>query len=207
MTSEPAPEEQPPSTRSLRAVPPGPSPAGQGAFLEAWAPHESSEPAPQFRTAMSRLASGVAVLTTLDPVGRDCGLTVTAVSSVSLEPPLVLVCVKKDGFLHDAMFVADGWSLTFLATDQLDVAEYCARHRYPGDRDDFSAWPTRRARRGELLLSGGVAAVECEPYQFVDAGDHSIAVGTVVAVADDVTGTTPLIHIDRDYVAPGESLA
>lgn len=152
---------------------------------------------------MARLAGGVALLTVLDPVGRDCGLTVTAVSSVSLEPPLVLACVKKDGFIHDALFVADGWSLSFLATDQLSLSRYAARERHPGARDDFSPWPARRAAHGELVFTGAVAAVECVPYSLVDAGDHTIALGRVVSVAQDVTGVLPLVHVDRAYYEPG----
>src|SRR5699024_10274797 len=74
-----------------------------------------------FRNAMSRLASGVTVLTCLDPMGRDCALTVTAVTSVSRDPALVLVCVKQDGFTHDAMSVADGWVLNMLGTEALDL--------------------------------------------------------------------------------------
>ncbi|WP_166351571.1 flavin reductase family protein [Phytoactinopolyspora limicola] len=168
--------------------------------LEAAASQEHNS---RFREAMARLSGGVAVLTTLDPIGRACGLTVTAVSSVSLSPPLVLVCVKREGFIHDALFVADGWSLTFLASDQLDAAEYFARHRYPGDRDDFSAWPARRSNTGEFVLTGGVAAVTCAPFQLVEAGDHTIAIGEVVHVPDDMTGGTPLVHGDRAYFTPG----
>lgn len=155
---------------------------------------------------MARLAGGVALLTVLDPVGRDCGLTVTAVSSVSLEPPLVLACVKKDGFIHDALFVADGWSLSFLATDQLDLSHYGARERHPGARDDFSPWPTRRAAHGELIFTGAAAAVECVPHSLVDAGDHTIALGRVVSVAQDVAGVLPLVHVDRRYYEPGPEI-
>jgi flavin reductase (DIM6/NTAB) family NADH-FMN oxidoreductase RutF len=164
------------------------------------------EPGSEFRDAMARLAGGVAVLSVLDPVGRVCGLTVTATCSVSLEPPLTLVCVKKDGFIHDALFVADSWSLTFLAADQLGVAQYFARHRYPGDRDDFTRWPTARVGSGELIFSGGVAAVECEPHQLVDAGDHSIAIGHVVRIPAGLTGESPLLHVDRAYHVPGDAL-
>lgn len=196
MTSRPLPE---PGRAAL------PSPRGLALFRD-----DPSEPDPQrslgFRDAMARLAAGVAVLSTLDPVGRDCGLTVTAVSSVSLKPPLVLVCVKKDGFVHDALFVADGWALTFLAAEQLDAAHYFARYRYPSDRDDFTPWPTRRAGNGELILTGGVAAVECEPHELIDAGDHTIAIGHVVQVPIDLTGTVPLIHVDRQYGVPGHAL-
>lgn len=164
------------------------------------------ERSPDLRNAMARLAGGVAVLSALDPIGRDCGLTVTAVSSVSLDPPLVLVCVKKNGFIHDALFVAEGWSLTFLAADQLEAARYFARYRYPGDRDDFTPWRTRRAGNGELILTGGVSAIECEPHDLVDAGDHTIAIGQVVQVPADLGGGAPLIHVDRQYYVPGDVL-
>jgi len=152
---------------------------------------------------MARLAGGVAVLSVLDPVGRHCGLTVTSVASVSLEPPMVLTGVKKDGFIHDALYVADGWSLTFLAADQLDLALYAARSRAPGDRDDFQPWAHRPTATGELVFTGGVAAIECVPDQLVDAGDHSLAIGRVSASATDLTGRTPLVHVDRRYVEPG----
>jgi flavin reductase (DIM6/NTAB) family NADH-FMN oxidoreductase RutF len=148
----------------------------------------------------------VALLTVLDPVGRHCGLTVTAVSSVSLEPPLVLACVKKDSFIDDALFVADGWSLSFLATDQLDLSHYASRERHPGARDDFSLWPTRRGARGELIFTGAVAAVECVPHDLIDAGDHTMALGRVTAVAPDTTGVLPLVHVDRRYYEPGAEL-
>lgn len=163
-------------------------------------------PAPAFRDAMARLAGGVAVLTVLDPVGRQCGLTVTAVASLSLEPPLVMVGVKKDGFIDDALYVADGWSLTFLAADQVDLAHYAARTRFPGDRDDLTAWPHRPAATGEFVFTGGVAAVACESDRFVDAGDHTLAVGRVTSVAAGLTGRVPLVHVDRLYTEPGRVL-
>jgi flavin reductase (DIM6/NTAB) family NADH-FMN oxidoreductase RutF len=155
----------------------------------------------RYRDAMSRLAGGVGLLATRDPVGRGCGITVTAVSSVSLDPPLVLVCVKRDGFIHDALYVSSGWALTMLAVDQVDLAEYAARHRHPGDRDDFSRWASRAGVDGALVFTGGVSAVECVPVQFVDAGDHTIAIGRVVEVADDMSGDRPLIYVDRGYRA------
>jgi flavin reductase (DIM6/NTAB) family NADH-FMN oxidoreductase RutF len=167
---------------------------------------DDHRPAPAFRDAMARLAGGVAVLTTLDPVGRQCGLTVTAVASLSLEPPMVLVSVKKDGFIHDALYVADGWSLTFLATDQVDLAHYAARGRAPGDRDDFGRWPHRPAGTGEFVFTGGVAAVSCESDRFIEAGDHTVAIGRVTAVAAGLSGHAPLVHVDRAYIEPGRVL-
>lgn len=161
----------------------------------------------QLRGAMSHLAAGVSVLTTRDVVGRDCGLTVTSLISVSLRPPLCVVAVRRGGFLHDALEVADGWSITMLAADQIDLARYCARHRYPGDTDDFTAHPHRRGQAsGAVYFTGGVAAIECVPENLVPAGDHTLAVGTVVRIADDCTGTAPLLYQRRGYHRLGDSL-
>lgn len=161
-----------------------------------------------FRDAMSRLAGGVGVIATVDPVGRDCGITVTAVSSVSLEPPLVLTSVRRGGFIHDALLVAGGWALTMLADDQVTLARYAARHRHAGDRDDFSSWPSRRGdTSGALVFTGGVSAIECVPYEFVEAGDHTVAIGRVVGIPADVAGERPLVYVDRDYHASGPPVA
>lgn len=160
-----------------------------------------------FQDAMARLAGGVGLLAVRDPIGRDCGITVTAVSSVSLDPPLVLACVKRDGFIHDALYVADSWTLTMLADDQLDLAEYAARSRHPGARDDFTRWDHRPGDVADaLVLTGGVAAIECVPYKLVDAGDHTVVIGRVVATAADMIGERPLVHMDRAYRGPGIEL-
>lgn len=153
-----------------------------------------------YRDAMARLAGGVALITTRDPVGRDCGITVTAFSAVSLDPPLALVCLRREGFIHDAVIVSDGWAFTMLAADQVDLARYAARHHRPGDPDNFSPWAHRRGKLVDaLVFTGGVAAIECVPHQIVDSGDHTIVIGRVVAAANDMTGTDPLVYVDRDY--------
>lgn len=152
------------------------------------------------RPVMTHLASGVSVVSTRDVVGRDCALTITSLVSLSLNPPLVLVAVKREGFLHDALTVADGWAVTMLAADQVGLAEYTARHRYPGDTDDFSAYPHRRGRSSDsLYFVDGVAAIECVPETLVDAGDHTVAVGRVVRIADDCNGREPLLYHERAY--------
>jgi len=159
-----------------------------------------------FRNAMSRLASGVTVLTCLDPMGRDCALTVTAVTSVSREPALVLVCVKQDGFTHDAMSVSDGWVLNMLSTEQLDLSTYAARHRAPGDRDDLRTWFSHRSpSTGAAVLTGTVATVECVPYSSTDGGDHNVMIGRVVAATAAELGT-PMVHVDRGYWDLGTGL-
>jgi flavin reductase (DIM6/NTAB) family NADH-FMN oxidoreductase RutF len=163
--------------------------------------------AQDFLDAMARLGGGVAVVTTLDPVGRDCGLTVTAVASLSLDPPLVLVAVRHGSFVSDALSVADGFALTVLAVEQLDLAHYTARHRYPTDADDFRRWPSVRASAsGALVFPAGVAAVDCVPYDVATAGDHDVVMGRVVETGFSCTGAVPLLHVDRAYVPPGPVL-
>jgi flavin reductase (DIM6/NTAB) family NADH-FMN oxidoreductase RutF len=160
------------------------------------------------RVAMAHLASGVCLVSTRDVVGRDCALTVTSVASLSLRPPLVLVAVKRGGFLHDALDVADGWAVTILAADQVDLARYAARHRYPSDTDDFSSYPSRRGQAsGALYFTDGLAALECRPVQLVPAGDHSIAIGEVVAMPQDCTGEQPLLYHRRAYRGIGPEIA
>lgn len=158
------------------------------------------------REAFAHLATGVCVITTRDVVGRDCGLTVTSVASLSLHPPLCVVAIKRSGFLHDALDVADGWALTMLAESQLDLARYTARHRYPSDTDDFTPFPHRRgAASGALYFTDGVAAVECLPHELVPAGDHSLVVGRVVAMPT-VDGQQPLLYHERQYRRLGPEL-
>ena len=155
-----------------------------------------------YRDAMARLASGVCVVTTRDLVGRDCGITVTAFSAVSLRPPLVLVCVRQHSFVADALSVADGWAVNLLAEDQLGLARYASRHHRPGDTDDFGPWPTRRGAVSDaLVFTDAVAAVECLPNDLVEAGDHTIAIGHVVTASSRSTEARPLLYVDRGYAA------
>lgn len=159
-----------------------------------------------FRDAMARVAAGVGVLTVRDGAGDDRGITVTSVSSVSLDPPMVLVCVKRGGSIHDAVEGSDGWALNMLADDQIMLARYAARHRRRGERDDFTAWARGRGTTGALLFTGGVAAVECAPHRFVQAGDHSVAIGRVISVPARMAGRQPLVYVDRGYRSAGEPL-
>lgn len=177
-------------------------------MAEPWPDPAGPDESLDLRSAMSHLASGVSLLTTRDVVGRDCGLTITSLVSLSLSPPLCLVAVKRGGFLHDALQVADGWAITMLASEQLPLASYAARHRYPSDTDDFSPFPHRRGSASQALyFVGGVAAVECVPEQLVDAGDHTIAVGRVVRIVDDCVGAKPLLYHERAYHDLGEVIS
>jgi flavin reductase (DIM6/NTAB) family NADH-FMN oxidoreductase RutF len=152
------------------------------------------------RVPMTQLASGVSLITTRDVVGRDCGLTITSLVSLSLDPPLCLIAVKRGGFLHDALEVSDGWAVTMLSVEQVGLAQYAARHRYPSDTDDFASYAHRRAQASDALyFTDGVAALDCVSERLIPSGDHTIVVGRVVALADDCTGRAPLVYHRRRY--------
>lgn len=156
-----------------------------------------------FRDGMANLPSPVSVLTLTDAMGRDCGLTVSSVVSLSLNPPMVLVCVRRESYVHDALEVADGWAINLLGADQGEVASYFARHRHPGDRDTFDG---RTAGRGEVSgavhLRGATLTLDCARHELVQAGDHVAAVGIVRRLVVDDASPVPLVYWQRRYGSP-----
>jgi flavin reductase (DIM6/NTAB) family NADH-FMN oxidoreductase RutF len=131
------------------------------------------------REAMGRFATGVTVVTTVDADGRPAGCTVSAFCSLSLDPPLVLVCVDRGRRMHGLLAAASGFAVNVLAADQRDVATVFARN--PEDR--FAGLVTSRGSSGGVLLGGAVAHVECAREDVLGGGDHVIVVGRVCGLA------------------------
>ena len=128
-----------------------------------------------FRAVLGRFASGVTVVTMRDAAGRDHGMTVSAFSSVSLDPPLVLVCIAKDA----TMFVAIP-DATHLAVNILAEGQEALSRRFSSDVDDrFDGVGYVRGNAGSPLLDGTLAAVELRIEARVDAGDHVVLIGRV----------------------------
>ncbi|HEY9474913.1 MAG TPA: flavin reductase family protein [Mycobacteriales bacterium] len=133
----------------------------------------------QFRTVMSRFATGVTVLTV---GGEHChGMTANAFGSVSLSPPLVLCCVARTARMHEAITAQRRFAVSMLGADQEAVARYFTDRRRPQgavqfDRVDWVAGPYS----GAPLLSGSLAWVECALTECYDGGDHSIFLGAVL---------------------------
>jgi flavin reductase (DIM6/NTAB) family NADH-FMN oxidoreductase RutF len=131
------------------------------------------------RRTLARFATGVTVVTSVTTDGQRVGCTANSFCSVSLDPPLVLVCMAKGRFMHDVLRVAPGYAVNILASDQRHTAENFARP-VP---DRFAGVAVRPGRLGIPLLEGAVAHVQCELHEIHDAGDHSIVVGRVVEAA------------------------
>jgi flavin reductase (DIM6/NTAB) family NADH-FMN oxidoreductase RutF len=146
-----------------------------------------------FRRALGQFAAGVTVVTTRDAQGRSLGLTVTAFASVSLEPPLVLVCVDHRSEAHVGFRHAGLFGVSILAEGQEEVSRRFA----VGGAAKFTGLELATGTTGVPLIPGALAHLECRVQATHDAGDHRIYVGEVLAV--DVKPGRPLLYRDRDY--------
>jgi flavin reductase (DIM6/NTAB) family NADH-FMN oxidoreductase RutF len=129
----------------------------------------------EFRSAMSRFASGVTVVTTRAEDHQPNGLTVSSFASLSLEPPLVLVCIDKRASIHDLLVEGRYFAVNVLAEDQ----EILSRRFASRDADRFSGTGYTEGMTGVPILSDVVAAIECRIVYTYPGGDHTIVVGEV----------------------------
>ena len=161
-----------------------------------------------FRQAAGQFPGGIVVVTT----GAGHAMTVSAFSSVSLEPPLVLFCAEKIARFHDVVIAAGSWAVSILADDDEKTARWLATRGRPLDRqlDGVAHHPGQVT--GAPLLDGALATLECLTAAVHDGGDHSIIVGRVAA-ADVPAGPPargPLVHWAagyrrlRPFDAPGQ---
>lgn len=133
------------------------------------------------RRAFGAFATGVTIVTTLDPDGQPVGLTANSFTSVSLDPPLVLVCVGAGSTALPAFRAADRFAVSVLAADQRDAAMVFATRG--ADRFAAVRWAPRVT--GAPVIEGCAAWFDCRLQQLMTLGDHDIAVGRVVAFHRD----------------------
>jgi 3-hydroxy-9,10-secoandrosta-1,3,5(10)-triene-9,17-dione monooxygenase reductase component len=147
-----------------------------------------------FRHALGRFPSGVTVVTVRGDDGRDYGMTVSAFASLSLAPPLVLVCIGDDATIAGAVAAAGHFAVSVLSQDQ----ESLARRFADTSADRFAGKAVARGVGGLALLDGAVAHLQCEIVARHRGGDHTIVVGEVIA-ASTVEGGRPLIYELGEY--------
>ncbi|MCU0308121.1 MAG: flavin reductase family protein [Thermoleophilia bacterium] len=147
-----------------------------------------------FRDALSRWASGVTVVTARGPEGR-VGLTASAFSSLSLHPPLILVCIGHASSAHDVLCAAEGFAVHLLREDQQDVSNRFAR----SSEDKFAGLEVETGAFGAPLLDDVLARMVCERHDVFDGGDHSILVGRVLGA--ETHDATPLLYWRGGYRA------
>lgn len=136
-------------------------------------------PSEAFRTVMSRFATGVTVVTTLID-GEPHGMTASAVSSLSLDPLLVLVCVERGTSMCDLTVDAGYFAISILAADQRAISDQFADPDRPSGEPQFAGVPFRPATTGAPVIDGVLAWVDCRVWRTYDGGDHVIIVGEVV---------------------------
>jgi len=150
-----------------------------------------------FKQALAQWASGVTVVTTRLPDGTLKGMTASSFSSVSLEPPLVLTCVAKKLYTHQALEESGVFAVNVLGTEHLEWGKLFAGI-YPDVEDRFADIAYTTAETGSPILPGVLGWVDCKLHRLHDAGDHSIFVGEVVAGAGASAGQ-PLMYFNRQW--------
>jgi flavin reductase (DIM6/NTAB) family NADH-FMN oxidoreductase RutF len=125
---------------------------------------------------MGQFATGVTVVTTRDRAGRPFGTTANAVSSVSLRPPLVLVCLRRESETLQTLVERRRFAINVLHSSQTGLSERFAR-RAASDTWDRVA---HRSLGGIPALDGAIATLDCELHDVADGGDHVVVVGHVV---------------------------
>jgi flavin reductase (DIM6/NTAB) family NADH-FMN oxidoreductase RutF len=146
-----------------------------------------------FRRALSQFASGITVVTTRDPEGRPQGLTASAFCSVSLEPPLVLVCIDNRSDVTEALRASGLFGVSVLQEDQ----EELSRRFSSGGPEKFQGLELRTGPAGAQLVPGALAHLECRLRSTHPEGDHTIFVGEVVSLA--VSAGRPLLYHGSAY--------
>ena len=150
---------------------------------------------------MSRYATGVVVVTARDKA-VDHAMTANSFTSLSLDPLLVLVCVDRASRFHAAVLDQPTWAVNILGERHRHAASWFATRGRPLT-GQFAGFPTIRGEAsGALLLTGALAAVECQTHAVYPGGDHDILVGRVRAMHlsdDEHHDNSPLLYFRHSF--------
>lgn len=146
-----------------------------------------------FRQLLGRFATGVTIVTLTLPDGQPAGMTANSLASVSLDPPLVLVCIDHAAELYASLLAAPGFVINILEASQETLSRrFATRHL---NRFDGIGYHT--SADGQPVLDGVLAHIECSPHATFPAGDHTIVVGRVLR--GDTTDGAPLVYFRGGY--------
>ena len=149
----------------------------------------------EFRAALSRFASGVTVVTTKDADGNLHGLTVSAFCSVSLEPPLILICIDKHTASHNAFQQSNHFVVNVLHEEQIHHSNQFAAPI----ADKFDGISYRLGIEGIPVLADALVNLECRLVNTHDNGDHTIFIGQIEK--SHVADGKPLVYFHGNYRA------
>jgi flavin reductase (DIM6/NTAB) family NADH-FMN oxidoreductase RutF/pimeloyl-ACP methyl ester carboxylesterase len=169
------------------------------AFLSASV--EKSIDPKSLRRALGSFATGVTVVATVQHDGTPRGFTANSFTSVSLDPPLVLICIAKAASGYGLFSETARFSISVLAMDQREISGLFASKA--ADKFERAAW--RRSAGGNPIIEGAAAWFDCRTHSVVDAGDHAVLIGRVLDFGD--TASNPLGYCRGAYVTFGLSQA
>ena len=152
--------------------------------------------ASDFRKAMGCFATGVTVIT-VDQNGEVHGMTANAFSSVSLVPPLVLVCVDHRARTHAHLHARKRFGVNVLSSTQQAISEYYARSVETHQHAEAAGARFTRTAHGTPVLEGALAYLECRLHSTQAAGDHTIFIAEVEHV--ELREGEPLLYFRSQY--------
>jgi flavin reductase (DIM6/NTAB) family NADH-FMN oxidoreductase RutF len=147
----------------------------------------------EFRSALGHFASGVTVVTTIDRQFHFHGITVSAFCSVSLDPPLILVCIDKTTGSHPAFEIDGSFVVNVLREDQAHLSDHFAS----AIADKFDGIEYTRTEAGIPVLENALVNLECRLIYAHEGGDHTIFVGKIEK--SKVRPGNPLIYFHGNY--------
>jgi 3-hydroxy-9,10-secoandrosta-1,3,5(10)-triene-9,17-dione monooxygenase reductase component len=153
----------------------------------------------QFRAVLGHFVTGVTVVTALDG-DRPFGITVNALSSVSLDPPLVMVALDRRRFLTPIVRAAGRYAVNILSEDQQALSDCFAGAPVEPGRIDFCGASWHRGITGLPLLDGAIASLECTVVETFSAGDHDLFIGEVDVLTSESGHPMPLLYYRRRYL-------
>ena len=160
-----------------------------------------------FKASLGRFASGVTVIT----VGgeEDHGMTASAFCSLSLDPPLILVCVKNGNTTHERLMKSSGFGVNLLGADQKDLSNRFAGWGFPADQDKWADLQVKRGKvSGAPLIEGSLAHLDCSLFGTREGGDHTIFIGKVenATAYGERDSLSPLLYFAGSYRGVGSAL-
>jgi flavin reductase (DIM6/NTAB) family NADH-FMN oxidoreductase RutF len=150
----------------------------------------------ELRNAFGTFLTGVTIVTTIDTDGRPRGFTANSFTSVSMDPPLLLVCLAKTAISCASFVEADSFAVNILAEEQKDLSTIFASKR--PEKFEHAAW--QPGSTGSPVLDGVVSWFDCSTYSRVDAGDHILLLGKIVDFAH--SASEPLGYVRGSYFTP-----
>ncbi len=146
----------------------------------------------RYRDTMGLFPTGVTLLTTRSPDGDDHGMTANSVTSVSLDPLLLLVCVEHASRLHGALLASGLWAISVLPVHAEPLSRRLARRGH-STTEAMATMPHHRGpETGALLLDEALSTIECRTWAVHPGGDHTVVIGEVLALASPRPDLPPL---------------